>query len=168
MNVCVGGILLKENKLLLGKRAAHRTFYPNVWDIVGGHAESNETPEQTLIRELKEELDVTATAIKLLTVLTSQEPVRHEEYTLYIYLVTEWTNTPRNVLPDEHDSLHWFEIHEALQLDLALPIYTEVFTQLGTLENEIVLERVLPGDDKVVGERKRALFPNHHTRHQSR
>jgi NUDIX domain len=48
VNICAGGILCRENKILLGKRSAHRSFSPHVWDIIGGHAASNETPEQAL------------------------------------------------------------------------------------------------------------------------
>jgi hypothetical protein len=34
-------------------------------------------------------------------------------------------------LIDEHDALGWFEIYEALQLDLALSGYAEVFRRLA-------------------------------------
>jgi 8-oxo-dGTP diphosphatase len=122
--------LFKENKILLGRRSAHRSFYPNVWDLIGGHGEINESPEQTLARELKEELDVVATEVTLLTVFSHQEPTLNEPYTFYVYVVTDWIGSPRNVLSDEHDALGWFEIHEALELDLALPIYTKVFQRL--------------------------------------
>jgi 8-oxo-dGTP diphosphatase len=30
--------------------------FPNHWDLIGGHVEEGETPEETLIREFKEEL----------------------------------------------------------------------------------------------------------------
>ena len=30
--------------------------YPNMWDIPGGHVEPNETPEQCIVREMKEEM----------------------------------------------------------------------------------------------------------------
>lgn len=131
MNICAGGILRKENKILLGKRSAHRSFYPHVWDIIGGHGESNETPEHTLVRELKEELDVIATEWKLLAVLPDQEPGLNEQYIYHVYLVTGWIGSPRNILIDEHDALGWFEIYEVLQLDLALSGYTEVFRRLA-------------------------------------
>jgi 8-oxo-dGTP diphosphatase len=131
VNICVGGILCRENKILLGKRSAHRSFYPRVWDIIGGHAASNETPEQTLTRELKEELDVIATEWKLLTVLPDQELGLNEQYIYYVYVVTDWLGSPRNILIDEHDALGWFEISEALQLDLALSGYAEVFRRLA-------------------------------------
>jgi 8-oxo-dGTP diphosphatase len=30
--------------------------YPNMWDIPGGHVEAGETPEQCIVREMKEEM----------------------------------------------------------------------------------------------------------------
>jgi 8-oxo-dGTP diphosphatase len=32
--------------------------FPNHWDLIGGHIEEGETPEQALVREVKEELDI--------------------------------------------------------------------------------------------------------------
>ena len=32
--------------------------FPDHWDLVGGHIEEGETPEEALIREVKEELDI--------------------------------------------------------------------------------------------------------------
>jgi 8-oxo-dGTP diphosphatase len=32
--------------------------FPNHWDLIGGHVEDGETPEEALIREVKEELDI--------------------------------------------------------------------------------------------------------------
>lgn len=54
----VGGVLLRGDRILLGKRSADRTLYPGIWDIVGGHQIEGETPEQTLVRELAEELGI--------------------------------------------------------------------------------------------------------------
>jgi len=33
--------------------------FPNCWDLIGGHVEEGETPEEALIREVKEELGIT-------------------------------------------------------------------------------------------------------------
>jgi 8-oxo-dGTP diphosphatase len=32
--------------------------FPDYWDLIGGHVEEGETPEQALVREVKEELDL--------------------------------------------------------------------------------------------------------------
>lgn len=53
MQVIAGGILLSHNKILVGRRTDLK-FYPRVWDIIDGHMEGSETPEQTLFRELQE------------------------------------------------------------------------------------------------------------------
>ena len=32
--------------------------FPDHWDLIGGHIEEGETPEEALVREVKEELDI--------------------------------------------------------------------------------------------------------------
>ena len=33
--------------------------YPNMWDVPGGHVESQESPEKCIVREMKEEMNLT-------------------------------------------------------------------------------------------------------------
>ncbi len=47
----------KDGKVFLVQRPLHKEM-GGLWEIPGGKIEPNETPEETLIRELKEELDV--------------------------------------------------------------------------------------------------------------
>jgi 8-oxo-dGTP diphosphatase len=35
--------------------------FPDHWDLIGGHVEEGETPEEALVREVKEELDIEIT-----------------------------------------------------------------------------------------------------------
>jgi|GEM_PF-1560289 len=59
MVVTSGAIITNsEGKYLLQLRDAKAPTYPNEWGLFGGHAEGNETPLETLIRELREELDI--------------------------------------------------------------------------------------------------------------
>ncbi|MBL7177642.1 MAG: NUDIX hydrolase [Desulfobacteraceae bacterium] len=122
-----GGILLKEGKILLGKRASNRKHYPNVWDIIGGHCLPGEELPDTLVRELREEINVTPKAFKYLNVLHELQPELYGEREYHIYLVTGWIGKDPIVLGGEHSEIGWFSIEEAIRLDLAHPGYTEIF-----------------------------------------
>ena len=129
-HICVAGILHKNEKILLGLRAAHLDFYPNVWDTIGGHAKKNETPEETLSRELNEEIGVTPIKFEHIASLKESNPEEYGYHEYYIYLVHEWEGTIEN-LSDEHSEIRWFEIEDALNLHLALPQYAELFKKIS-------------------------------------
>ena len=57
----VAGLIVKSDRILLGHRSEGRAFYPNVWDVFGGHIEPGEQPEETLVREMPEEFGITPT-----------------------------------------------------------------------------------------------------------
>ena len=116
MRALSAGILLCDKKILLGKRRTDLKFYPNVWDIIGGHMEDNETPEQTLLRELREELGVTPTHSIPIGVFHFSDTSASEDYEYHIYLVTEWRGTPRNIADDQHSEVSWFGVADALHL----------------------------------------------------
>jgi len=58
--------------------------FPNHWDLIGGHVEEGETPEEALVREVKEELDID---IKEYTFYKKYECLTGDAYanTKYIY-----------------------------------------------------------------------------------
>ena len=116
--VVVCGILLQGDRVLLVKRAASRAFYPGVWDFPGGHGEDGEVPEQTLVRELVEELGVVPTEYKELPI----HPLNAEGLLLHCYCVTQWSGTPSNLQEDEHSEMAWVRLTEVDKLELASSI----------------------------------------------
>jgi 8-oxo-dGTP diphosphatase len=136
VRTCVGALLVRHRggpQILLGKRAADRSLAPGVWDLPGGHCEPNETPVQTLARELREEIGVTPTAWQSVDQLSGVVPDSDEEVILHLYAVSAWTGTPRNRQPQEHAEIAWFSLHEACHLRLAHPDYPALFRRLGRL-----------------------------------
>jgi 8-oxo-dGTP diphosphatase len=121
-------LIVQSGKILLGLRSATRTFYPGVWDLFGGHVEAGERHEQTLNRELQEELGITPTEWRFLeTLRLPLATLPPALMTVHLYLVTAWTGTPYNRQPEEHSVIHWFSQEEAKQLPLADPIYPSLF-----------------------------------------
>ena len=50
-------LINKDNEVLIGLRPRNAKF-SNYWEFPGGKVEKNEHPEQTIIREIKEEIDI--------------------------------------------------------------------------------------------------------------
>ncbi|MCI0496716.1 MAG: NUDIX domain-containing protein [Thermoplasmata archaeon] len=127
---CTAGILMRDGKVLLGKRSDLRSFYPDVWDVPGGHNEEGEPAEEALARELMEEIGVVPTEFTRLSVLAEINPQANDTFRYDIFLVTDWTGEPEN-LTDEHTALRWFDPGEAALLRLAHPEYPNMFAALG-------------------------------------
>jgi mutator protein MutT len=58
----VAGIFVREGRLLLSRRPDGGPW-PGLWELPGGKVEDGETPEEALVREWKEEMDVTPVAL---------------------------------------------------------------------------------------------------------
>ena len=58
--------------------------YPGYWDLFGGMVEPGETPEQALMREVKEELDVTLTDYRLYKTVESHTESRPNVKYVYV------------------------------------------------------------------------------------
>ncbi len=57
----IAAIILENDKgefLLYLRENKPDIPFPDHWDLIGGHVEEGETPEEGLIREVKEELDI--------------------------------------------------------------------------------------------------------------
>ncbi len=130
LHQCVGALIVQHHTLLLGQRSPTRTFYPNVWDIFGGHIEPGEQPEQTLIRELREELGIVPTQWRHVETLVESVPEHDEEVQYYVYLVLAWSGTLLNQQPEEHTTIEWFSLDRAVQLELAHPDYPHLFARV--------------------------------------
>ena len=125
------GILFRDGRILLGRRAPDRQVRPCCWDVIGGKAEPGETLEAALVREVGEEIGVEPTAFTRLATFDEPSPERLGDGRYHLYLVTSWTGEPE-VRDAEHTELRWFSIDEACALpDLGHEAYRSLFRRLG-------------------------------------
>ncbi len=98
-----------EGRVLLARRPEGKAM-AGLWEFPGGKVETGETPEETLIRELKEELaiDVTAACLAPLTFAShtySGEAGQDDWHLLMpLFVCRRWSG---QVTALEHDGLEW-------------------------------------------------------------
>src|SRR6478609_6148294 len=108
--------LVRDGLVLLVHRHPSRRWYPDCWDLVGGHVESGELPHQAVSRECLEELGVHVHN-PLPIPMTVSDPTLD----MHTFLVTRWEGEPVNAAPEEHDDLRWFRPGELAGLTMADP-----------------------------------------------
>ncbi|WP_434361076.1 NUDIX domain-containing protein [Parasalinivibrio latis] len=109
---CVSFLLVSEGRVLLEKRSMAKKNDPGLNAIPGGHMEPGENQEQTLIRELREELDLEPVSFGYLCSLYHPTD---ELQLIHYYVVSAWAGDLRVL---EADEVIWHRI-EDVPLDLA-------------------------------------------------
>lgn len=110
-----GIILLNSNDevLLILRDNKPGIPYPDMWDIPGGQVENGETPDETIRREMNEELGLkNLIEIKLFNIFTS------ENITDYIYWKRIDLN-PNEIDLTEGQRIEYFSIERIKQTKLA-------------------------------------------------
>lgn len=103
-------------------RSPARAWYPDRWDLPGGHVERDETPAAALRRELREELGVTA-----IIAGTPFAHVQGVDFRMDVWVLNRWDGEPVNRDLSEHDALAWLNHQEMTGLQLADPRLPALF-----------------------------------------
>ena len=101
----------------MGKRLKKDSFYGQ-WCTFGGLSRTNETPEQTLKRELFEELGINIINPKLITIVENELPEAEDKFQQYYYVVKHWKGNITNKA--EHIEIKWFSLNKLSDLPLSL------------------------------------------------
>lgn len=133
-SVVVTGVLIRQGKVLLVKRAANDRMFPGFWELPGGKVEFNEDAIDALKREFLEEtgLNVTAGAPIRNFHYLSDDGMRH--YLEFVFYVQSNDYAVR--LSEEHEEYAWVSGKD-------LADYQITDDELKTLEKAMHLEQPL-------------------------
>ena len=104
-----------DGRVLVSERPAGKQL-AGLWEFPGGKVEPGERPEQTLIRELAEELGIRVEEPCLAPLTFASHAYPDFHLLMPLYVCRRWTGTPR---PMEGQALKWVR-PKALR-DLAMP-----------------------------------------------
>lgn len=104
--------VIRDREVLLGLRLP-----PNErWSTFGGWAEEGESPEDTLRRELREELGIEIEEYQRLADREATWDGKAQR--IAVFAVTKWRGTPENAAPDEHSEIGWYRREELAELSM--------------------------------------------------
>ncbi|MCP3820741.1 (deoxy)nucleoside triphosphate pyrophosphohydrolase [Streptomyces sp. A3M-1-3] len=124
--VVVGGALCHRGRLLAARRSAPPELAGR-WELPGGKAEPGESPEQALVRELREELGVETEALER---IPGEWPLK-PGYVLHVWTARLLSGEPRPL--EDHDELRWLgpdQVGEVDWLDQDRPAVAEAVRRL--------------------------------------
>ena len=123
MTEVVAALIWDGNRFLACQRPAHKER-GLLWEFVGGKVEAGETKEEALIRECKEELDVTIAVGDIFMEVTHEYPDLTVHLTLFHASIT--AGEPKKL---EHHDIRWITVGEIDQFAFC-PADTDILKRL--------------------------------------
>lgn len=121
----VAAIICKDNRIFATQRGYGE--FKGQWEFPGGKVEPGETPEEALVREIKEELDTEIAVAKYIHTVEYDYPTFHLSMRCYLCkivagkLVLKEHESAKWLTKDDIDSLNWLPADQEL-----IPIIKEI------------------------------------------
>jgi 8-oxo-dGTP diphosphatase len=106
--VCACALVDEGGHVLLAQRPAGKNL-GGLWEFPGGKMEAGERPEDTLIRELSEELGIQVLAEHLEPIVFASHSYASFHLLMPLYVCRRWEGTPKLL---EHTAFAWTKPQE--------------------------------------------------------
>lgn len=107
-------LINESRKILMQTRPLGKNM-AGLWEFPGGKVETGETPEQAVVRELKEELNIEIKVENLSQSCFASEALGQKHLILLLYTAHRWTG---DIIPKEGQQYDWYDIDALTQLDM--------------------------------------------------
>ena len=121
----VAALIRDNDKILICQRPENKAR-ALLWEFVGGKVEKGETKEQALVRECREELNVTLTVGDVFTEVTHEYPDITVHLTLFNATIA--FGVPEKI---EHNDVRWVTVSELENYEFC-PADEEILKRLKT------------------------------------
>jgi 8-oxo-dGTP diphosphatase len=117
VGVGIGIMILKEGKILLGKRhedpekADSALHGEGTWTMPGGKMDFGETPNQGARREVEEETGIKIKKEMLKLISVTNEIVEDAHFITLGFLCEHFEGSPKVMEPDEITEWKWFDLN---------------------------------------------------------
>ena len=129
INLVVACALINEyGKVLINERPVGKD-YAGYWEFPGGKVDEGETPEEAIIRELKEEINIDVTGSCLAPLSFTEKQYDNYYVVVLLYVCRRWNG---HIMPMEEQELAWVSPKEIDNFNL-LPADKSFFANLREL-----------------------------------
>ena len=97
-----------ENKILIGRRPVGKAF-ENLWEFPGGKVKKNETVQQALIRETKEEINIDLSKNCIAPLAFSTYKSNNINFIILLFISRKWNLDP---ICKVHTELRWVKVNK--------------------------------------------------------
>ena len=123
MTEVVAALIWREGKFMICQRPSHKAR-GLLWEFVGGKVEAGETPQEALIRECREEIDVLLSVGDVFMDVTHKYPDLEVHLTLFHATVA--SGEPKKL---EHNDIRWITPQEIPDYDFC-PADVEILQKI--------------------------------------
>jgi 8-oxo-dGTP diphosphatase len=110
----VGAVILNEKNEVLCALRSQKMSLPGLWEFPGGKIEADETPKESIIREIQEELNCKIEVGKLVADATHEYPTVTVRLITYLCQIIDGVPTA-----NEHEKIIWLPMNALHSLDWA-------------------------------------------------
>ncbi|AIG27985.1 8-oxo-dGTP diphosphatase MutT [Brevibacillus laterosporus] len=110
----VGAVIINDNQKILSALRSQQMSLPGMWEFPGGKIEKGEKPQESLIREIEEELGCQIEVGELISDSVYEYP------TVKVRLITYFAKVVSGEpMASEHEELRWITANELHSLEWA-------------------------------------------------